>query len=713
MARMLPVFTIMLAAANAQPGPEDKLFQAYDCSVPAHKTTIMAGGDNGHCGEQRAVQSVANMTLVLLQKANFLRVPVKTCTWTATSLAFYCGAHDHQAFYPQTSHFDKPGKVTITECRRLWEERIFHGPGDYKKEVFPEMANELIYQPVGVTYIDSWGHLECVGGKETVSGRRYTDMSRSEHATLTLATEEAAIDEQGVVTIQPSGIRLQCPSKRGACVASRTTYLWDEPEAEQSCRLFRSKANPIVGLEATDDNGERTFISTDGNLVRLRLKDGISDCGHVVHPTNFAKLFATTDTAVEVFQRPLHSSEISIVSYANVQDAFLWHSMEAYVQKELTAMYRQECLNGEARDATEYSRLAAEHLGLLESGTVALEDGWFATAGAEAWYRYQCRSIQVLARDAAPNCYAALPVHLGEEDLRKYLAARGKPYVRPVHRPQQPTALADGDPGRVVATEQDFFVHPVTRKLTTEGGWRECEPAFPAMYRNLRGGWLAVTPTLRVADSPTAIADLPSVSVGNAPDYDMEGGGIYDIASVFAMEKHLQNPSRVKDIGYRMAEQSAGRFQPDSREFHAGDFFHELPDLGFGWVRDFWVWLERWSRFSSIALGIFLIWRFLVWVLGAVVRGFELFRLAGAGAHLWGALLPDALRPAAILRRARTWALGHRDAAAEQRRGGAPPRYDPVRFAELNRRLEEEVQRHTDRLDATPPADRRGPPPLP
>jgi hypothetical protein len=87
-------------------------------------------------------------------------------------------------------------------------------------------------------------------------------------------------------------------------------------------------------------------------------------------------------------------------------------------------MERHECTADMEMWEQNFGQLAAEQRTKAEGETTTLGDGSFVTAAGEAWYRYQCRPLQVQARDNA-FCYNALPVDVAAHNKARYLLNLG------------------------------------------------------------------------------------------------------------------------------------------------------------------------------------------------------------------------------------------------------------------------------------------------
>ncbi len=321
--------------------------------------------------------------------------------------------------------------------------------------------------------------------------------------------------------------------------------MWRRPESADRCPLYLARG-PLSGVEVTDSTGTVTFITSDGSNLRLVRGPASSRCGALVHPTDFSDLFLTKELHHEPFNRPLHESEVSIATYSNVKDSFLYDTVHKDRIKALTALREQQCRADRNEKASRYALQAAEQGAVIDGETAGLGKGQFITAAGEAWYQYRCRPITDTARLPQGKCYSALPVTMREEDYLHYVRARveGGQSRYPASEPPKDCAGAGEDspegadggeiPGnhnRHLPARDAFFLEPRTHRLLTTGLEEPCAPPLLPLYKNLHGRWVSYSSdALRIAADPLATNgeafDLDQI-VQRKKDIDWENGGIY------------------------------------------------------------------------------------------------------------------------------------------------------------------------------------------
>jgi hypothetical protein len=433
---------------------------------------------------------------------------------------------------------------------------------------------------------------------------------------------------------------LPCLAGREACALSTGTWLWKRPSEKDSCPYYL--ARKVVGIQVEGMENDRrveTFLSTDGSMVRLMKKPGIVACNHLLHPTNYENLFLTKALDEPLFQRRVHPGEMSIMTYVNIQDEFLYGVLTDYIKEEFRTLVWRSCQRDLERRAQAYASLAAEQRATLDGETTSLGNGWFATASGEAWYKYQCRETKVLATDL-PICYSALPVILSTEDRKRYI------HDRKIEAPPSSTAVASKEPTDaeiLTGLPTQFFVEPHTHRLTTVGIPTPCSINFAPLYRNNRGKWIMAMPELRLANRPRDVDYRIKEDIRNAPKFDWEAGGLYPPEAVREMEEYTHAPRRKEELAFRMAEQ-ARRHAPGSSNAYLTlhDAFPQV-DVNFDALSQIWLFLARWGNIAAILLSLAFAARLMTWIAGVLVRCVSLHNTFGFGKRMWMAVLPSCL----------------------------------------------------------------------
>ena len=108
---------------------------------------------------------------------------------------------------------------------------------------------------------------------------------------------------------------------------------------------------------------------------------------------------------------------------------------------------------------------------------------------------------------SSPYCYDALPVHLPMDSrLDRQLNA------------------------------SQWFVEPLTRRLTRYASILPCTKGFGAKYKGMSGKWLSSNPALHLTGAPQPMESPETVVTRLLPDVDFSKGGIYDDEDMKAWE---------------------------------------------------------------------------------------------------------------------------------------------------------------------------------
>ena len=353
----------------------------------------------------------------------------------------------------------------------------------------------------------------------------------------------------------------------------------------------------------------------------------------------------------------------------NQQDAYIHDVLRDEIGRTLRQAIASECRKDEARRKTAYARIAAEKSAALDGETVALDEGWFITRAGDGWHRYQCRRLYAEAV-ILDSCFSGLPVVLDDEDLAIYqrvnfLGPPEKPRVG-AERPKSDVQVVKGtepDQEQEHETEYDplpsnrqFFVTPVSHRLTLSGAPRPCVPNMPGLYRNKNGRWLAVTPNLELKDVNAADMSNTSVPLLSAvPNFNAEGGGIY-LASDMRLQEEMQQVPRWKDdLSTKMARTIMHDAKYDQNSHDDNAVFRRMPALGMSWLAGLWSMIDKLASLMAIVLGFLAILRLSAGTCGCVLRCFAVWEKFGCGPGLCVAAAPRWLSVGGTKQRVAGW----------------------------------------------------------
>ena len=609
-----------------------RVFTAYDCSRPIGNTPVRLRPAE-LCGTEKATAQ-RNVKYLLLQKADYVRIPIRKCAMRKTSLAFQCGVYDHQTFSPLHSAFSVPHRVSKTDCDKMWDSMEFRDIKNGPHKLRANSTNIVQYEEKGRTHFDDPTHIRCNGETISWDGKDYHQMMISVQIEIEMTEEEATVDETGEVMVYATQTILPCKSGDGQCIAPSGTYLWEAARPETNCHLYRTRE--VDGIEVTGDGDSTTFISTDGSMVRLKKLSAHSVCSHLVYSTNYQKLYLTEELGARAFGRPLHPAEMSVTTYANQQDGFLYGQLTNYIQEEFQTIVRRECEQDRSARAAALAWKAAEQEAVADGKTTSLGGAFFATAAGEVWYRYQCLAIEVRPR-GTELCYGALPVRLNSADLERYMEVR--------HTKEQLQARKEeGKVGWSLEEVPQFFLEPHTHRLTIDGIPMPCTSDFTPLYESSNGDWYRAGKDAVPVQTPGFIGDeRPETWADHfkvLAELDFEKGGIYTSESVRAMDKFSQAPRASRGLATVLSHQ-INHGAMDSSYVHASDLFSELPSFQLGFAAVFWKWTERWGHVCGIFLSVICAARLATWTTGVLLRLWTFYNKHGIDWRMVGVLFPS------------------------------------------------------------------------
>ena len=619
---------------------------AYDCSDPSDVQAYSSIPARPCSVRTTPVHRSKPSKFQLLQREKKRYVNGYFCSLVRTDIRYNCGVYGHSELDPLHWSFAIPQQVTMEECRTWLRTRTYrpkehstlmHGP-TFERPLFLDEPNYIKYLVAGRTYTkgpslptDLVSEIACQGNwfeyeKDQPLSHMvaYYDVIRVHTVPLVM--------EDGVVIDQTHQLTLPCPWENGQCHAEGRAYLWNVTQPDycpvavvrefQGHRLYANLSDP----DTTHGQrlGEAVVSSGTEEKIRIRPIGSSSQCGRVVTTTNVEDMYLfplteadsqgdlITDNRDQAFSRPIHPSEVDLRKYIANRDEYLYFDITSQAEKEFDAILHQDCLRRqeEARKAHFF-----EH-GLPGYQPFLLRDGVFSTRSGETNYRYECIP-RVVHPVSASRCYNKLPVVLR---LAQHLSA---------------TTVLN------FSASVTYFLDPDSRLLSPIASEVPCSAMFPAVYR-AHQGWIAVTPEIHQAPSPEP---LPVSSPRRTEDVfgqrDYNEGGLYQPATLDAMQDFLLTPLLREAVVYKLAHQIHNLRPENEHALGPLDLFPDTiaatadwRDLLFG---GWWSWLEKWGKFVSICIGVYYLYLLGRWLLTTVFSLRVLYQEHGFGPNLlWG-----------------------------------------------------------------------------
>ncbi len=580
-----------------------RLFKAYDCTMPTNVRNV-GFEDVSSCEiEAKDVTMDRNTTIQVLQREKRLEYVGHRCTMVKTRKVRYCGAYDHQTTFSSLASYEgKPERISYTECKQMARELKYTDPMGTTHELEMNSVNILKFHEVGTSYV-SGGEVKCQGGDWMYREHLIHNAVVSVQITLVLSEEIYLGNEEGMLARRASKL-VPCTPEEKACETPTATYVWSPPK--DTCPLVTIQ-HSIGTIAKTGD--QEVFVSLDGTLVRLILGPTVSFCGQVVRSTNYPDIYIVENlTGKKIFPRRIRSEEISLSTYVNARDDYLYHHIMGQIASEVSYVMHADCQHQretQKRDFWLKYKSQGYYTWLIGNDT-------FATSTGEVIYTYQCEPVMVMGLDM-DQCYEGLPVK----------------------RLQEP-GYTDPFPG------VQLFMAPLTRRLTRRGIPTPCAKPFMPKYRNIAGSWTQATPKLHDCPPPESLETV-ILQMSSYQQTDFSTGGLYSTDELIKME-YVQDFSRAQlDLGARLTVNSRLDYHPTAI-VSPNDLFPELADLNIlrqAYDKAVGLFLI-WGQISSGIFGLVVLGRGLIYLYTTIVGCRMIGGQYGCLRTIWYAFCPTA-----------------------------------------------------------------------
>ena len=665
---------------------EERIVPAWDCSAPAHLEPVQEGTPQYCKGSEFQPVSRTETPGFILQKARYASVKASVCREVRMVNTYYCGNYDHQTRVPQLSFPELRPHITPERCMQWHSEKMWRWkqPGNNRKFSHPlYMGQTMVQHVVTVGQYDlQEDHVDCTG--ETVVFRDETGTGDDYHAPL----EDANQDVQFMITIEQVELRVDLingtvhyPAEgrileeypRGTSTQPGETILWPPPHhLEVECPYYNvQRSNSLTyGALVRHGDGDLWFEADGDAHVRLKLKEpSFRICSADVYETNYDLLYFAPGYIEDhpYFRRPLPLFEISMSTFVNQQDAYIYDVLSAKIALSARQQMEFICNKEEADRQTKLARITSERAAALDGETVRVDEyGWFITRAGDGWHRYRCRRLLVHALEVNA-CYVGLPVALNSSD---YFTYRRVNYMGPPEKTPSPSVVFNSSgvrhhvlsppPGSSPLTQGEgtdddqleqedpiqFFITPVSHRLTTVGIPRFCARLFPSLYKNAQGNWLSAGPQLNLlvnAQVRTVHANLSLPDVNIVPDFNAEGGGLYSAADLRQQEEMVLTPRWVQDVTHKLANTAmhSNMLGDFNRDPTAKTLLKNLPTYGWAWLGSAYELVVQVASVLAIVSGLFLAFKMLRCCCGMSLRCCSVLSMYGP----WTMALFPAIAP--------------------------------------------------------------------
>lgn len=238
-----------------------------------------------------------------------------------------------QTFVPELTHFDTPVTVSASECLALHEERSWTDEKGVRHPLKLGPANKIRREILGSTDITSYSDVQCVGGILLYQGKQISDLMQYEQRTIIIDTKQMMISPNDEVTVHRDQIALKCMYAHLSCADTVIgTFTWSLLTKGEACAY--SKSRVVNGIQLESAHGHRTFISRDGSMTRFILREKRTVCDDIpVYGTDYDKIVLVEVKFAHRFINDISSPEVSLATYSNNKDEFLYGSLTDFIKQ--------------------------------------------------------------------------------------------------------------------------------------------------------------------------------------------------------------------------------------------------------------------------------------------------------------------------------------------------------------------------------------------
>jgi hypothetical protein len=622
----------LLPGADAALTIEDRQLKAFDCTQPQGLTATTRSPPQECEDLDPQVDADVNATYILLQKVDEYSVKGFRCRKWLSSMGHYCGTYSHQTFAPGLAAIKVPQTVTQMECAQ-WAKThsmMHHG----RKVAVPVGFKTNNLEVLGTTFFTS-NDVTCRGETWTQGNAEKTKRPRMNiwHQLDTLLEEvDISVLDDNTMIVEQTGERIPCPPEERGCYTGYVggAFVWELPAPSEHCEYYKTKV--VTGRDVMTA-GTTVFMSTDGSHVRLTHNGGTRIvCGGEVRLTDYPNLaLIPIGGGNELLLRPLPAKHVSIATYSNNKDDYLYHAATTHMQTELKSVVQQQCQQQrKGRDAPP-AAMAAEQAAVHDGSTAYLGGGWFSTAAGEAWYRYRCRAISVTLKDT-DGCFTNFPVDLTKADREQYVlahlppkarrsryrrsAAADEPRLRRKGETDDEAAVRERDEDAeyerveretVRLESQQLYLEPGTRRVVTLTAPTPCSSLFAQMVRNRLGEWVNLIEGRAEKGLPPAVVEEPLYFAPDAGAWIMTNfshSGVYSHETIEASEKFQRYPVQ-KSITVGILANGDRTGGAPSGSYSPGDLFGEFSGISFNFSGPFIWFVDNFGRMITFIILIF------------------------------------------------------------------------------------------------------------
>ena len=356
------------------------------------------------------------------------------------------------------------------------------------------------------------------------------------------------------------------------------------------------------------------------------------------------------DNRDHAFTRPIHPSEVDLRKYIANRDEYLYFDITSQAEKEFDAILHQDCLRPLRKKLVRLISSNRAYLGINRSCCV-ME---YSQPGPERPITGTSAFLELFT--------PSLPLGVTTSCLLSSVCLNICPATTVLN----------------FSASVTYFLDPDSRLLSPIASEVPCSAMFPAVYR-AHQGWIAVTPEIHQAPSPEP---LPVSSPRRTEDVfgqrDYNEGGLYQPATLDAMQDFLLTPLLREAVVYKLAHQIHNLRPENEHALGPLDLFPDTIAATADWRNllfgGWWSWLEKWGKFVSICIGVYYLYVLGRWLLTTVFSLRVLYQEHGFGPNLlWGLGPGRNVFPMRFYRRWRRFRQTHSETLSQDARSTTSP----------------------------------------
>ena len=501
--------------------------EAWNCDVPKDIMS-QSYSQEENCGKiDDAPKRGRPITATILQEERRRRHKGQACSILETRINLYCGLFSHSTVLINLNRYNVPRKVSYDECKNMIEKNTFVDETGVAHDINKQGLSTLAYVPSGSTWRSSNGGTHCQGEDVFINNKKYSGVVTQVQLVIRIQEEEIWYDpEENKLTTHFTEKVLPCEEDDKHCITQEHTFLWT---VDPDSKCMFAKTRVFRGNEFTTSSGQTVILATDGSMNRFVKKGEITRCEETLYTTANPRIFVQIEEEKDYDKtqwRDIHASEASMIMYVQHREEFLFYAITSQMRKEFHQVLLEDCKRQHKLNKLVFY---AEH---SEPGvqTWSMGNGTFGTMAGDIIYTYECQKEIVYPR-RTDRCYQGLPVQ------RNVFG--------------------------------NWFVEPITHRLTKEGIVIPCTNLFQSKFRTIDGRWVTggknvvwATPPSNEKYNDESLADILA-KLANETDQDkidFYTSGIYKSSTVRDAEDYTQFSRMTKAVNYALTKQ-IGNFQ--------------------------------------------------------------------------------------------------------------------------------------------------------